>query len=81
MNAGLQTLRVRMADALSAAVQATVDGVVLNCASPILQHEVIRDGIRLYEASAMERRLFEVCSFRDSTDARCFRDLRSGRMD
>ncbi len=50
-------------------MQAPVDVVVLNRVSPILQHEVIRDGVRLYEASAMERRLFEVRSFRDHVDA------------
>jgi predicted nucleotidyltransferase len=67
---------LKLADTLSATLGKPVDIVVLNQASPILQHEVVRDGVRLFEASAMERRLFELKAFRDYVDAVYFQQRR-----
>jgi len=71
---------LRLADRLSEAVQKPVDVVVLNRASAILQHEVIRDGMRLFEASPMERRLYELAAFKDYVDAIYFQEQRVRRL-
>ena len=71
---------LRLADGLSEAVRRPVDVVVLNQASAILQHEVIREGVRLFEASPMERRLYELTAFKDYVDAVYFQEQRIRRM-
>lgn len=67
---------LQLADYLSGALRKSVDFVVLNRASPILQHEVIRGGIRLMEVSPMVRRLYELSAFRDYVDAVFFQRKR-----
>lgn len=67
---------LELADYLSGALRKPVDVVVLNQASPILQHEVIRGGIRLMEISPMVRRLYELSAFRDYVDAVFFQEQR-----
>ena len=71
---------LRLADRLSEAVRKPVDVVVLNRASAILQHEAIRDGVRLFEASPMERRFYELAAFKDYVDAVYFQEQRVRRM-
>jgi len=66
---------ILLGDYLSAKLGKTVDVSVLNHASPILQHEVIRDGIRLLEVSPMVRRLYELGAFRDYVDAVFFQQI------
>jgi uncharacterized protein len=73
-------LDLRLADKLSAALGRPVDVVVLNQASAILQHEVIRDGVRLFEGSSMERRLYELAAFKDYVDAVYFQKQRIRRL-
>ncbi len=58
-----------LGDYLSQSLGKPVDVVVLNYASPILQHEVIRNGIRLQENSPMVRRFYELRAFRNYIDA------------
>ncbi len=67
---------LKLGDYLSRELGKMVDVVVLNQASPILQHEVIRGGIRLMEVSPMVRRLYEVSAFRDYVDAVFFQQRR-----
>ena len=71
---------LHLGDYLSRALGKTVDVVVLNQASPILQHEVIRDGARLMEVSPMVRRLYELSAFRDYVDAVFFQQQRLVRL-
>lgn len=71
---------LRLGDYLSNALGKPVDVVVLNQASPILQHEVIRGGIRLMEISPMVRRLYELSAFRDYVDAVFFQEQRLLRV-
>jgi uncharacterized protein len=53
-----------------------VDVVVLNRASPILQHQVIARGVRLYEADAEQRARFELIAFKRYVDARHYQEKR-----
>ena len=69
-----------LADYLAEKLGKKIDIVVLNRASSILQHEVVRDGIRLLEASPMVRRLFELRSFRGYVDAVFFQRKRNMRL-
>jgi len=71
---------LQLGDYLSHALGKTVDVVVLNQASPILQHEVIRAGVRLMEVSPMVRRLYELGAFRDYVDAVFFQQQRRLRV-
>jgi len=71
---------LRLGDYVSSALGKPVDVVVLNHASPILQHEVIRGGIRLMEVSPMVRRLYELGAFRDYVDAVFFQEQRLLRV-
>jgi hypothetical protein len=75
-----QLVDLQLADWLSEAVEKPVDVVVLNRVSAILQHEVIRDGVRLFEASPMERRLYELTAFKDYVDAMYFQEQRVRRL-
>jgi predicted nucleotidyltransferase len=67
---------LKLGDFLSHKLAKPVDVVVLNQASPILQHEVIRGGVRLMEISPMVRRLHELRAFRDYVDALFFQKQR-----
>ncbi len=71
---------LQLADFLAEKLGKKVDVVVLNHASPILQHEVIRDGIRLMEVSPMVRRFYELSSFRNYVDAVFFQRKRHMRL-
>ncbi len=71
---------LRLGDYLSCALGKAVDVIVLNQASPILQHEVIRGGVRLMEVSPMVRRLYELSAFRDYVDAVFFQQQRLVRL-
>ncbi len=73
-------LDLKLADFLSGKLAKPVDVVVLNQASPILQHEVIRVGVRLMEVSPMVRRLYELRAFRDYVDAVFFQKRRMERL-
>lgn len=53
-----------------------VDVVVLNRASAIVQHEVLRTGKRLYEQSARQRAGFELQSFKAYMDVRHYQRKR-----
>lgn len=53
-----------------------VDVVVLNSASPILQHQVVAGGTRLYEADAAQRARFELIAFKRYVDARHYQERR-----
>lgn len=53
-----------------------VDVVVLNRASPILQHQVMARGVRLYEADAAQRARFELIAFKRYVDARHYQQKR-----
>ncbi len=75
-----QLVDLQLADWLSEAVEKPVDVVVLNRVSAILQHEAIRDGVRLFEASPMERRLYELTAFKDYVDAMYFQEQRVRRL-
>jgi predicted nucleotidyltransferase len=54
-----------------------VDVVVLQKASPILQHEVLRNKIRLFEKSGINRAFLENKSLRAYLDARHYQHLRA----
>ena len=71
---------LELADYLSGALRKPVDVVVLNQASPILQHEVIRGGMRIFEVSPMPRRLYELSAFREYVDAVFFQEKRLMRL-
>jgi len=57
----------------------SVDVIVLNRASVILQHEVLRTGGRLYESSAARRRDYELACFKAYTDVRYYQHRRRER--
>jgi predicted nucleotidyltransferase len=73
-------LDLQLADRLAEVVRKPVDVVVLNHAFAILQHEAIRDGVRLYEVSSMDRRIYELTAFKDYVDAVYFQEQRIRRM-
>ena len=54
----------------------SVDIVVMNRVSPIVQHEVLRSGKRLFERSAKRRSFFELKSFKEYSDARYYQRRR-----
>ncbi|MCD4818304.1 MAG: nucleotidyltransferase domain-containing protein [Candidatus Cloacimonetes bacterium] len=49
-----------------------VDTVVLNSANPLLIHEVMQKGNRLFERNSAKRAMFEVNAFRDFVDSSYF---------
>ncbi len=53
-----------------------VDVVVMNRVSPIVQHEVLRTGKRLFERSPQRRTTFELKSFKEYTDAKYYQQKR-----
>jgi uncharacterized protein len=53
-----------------------VDVVILQKASPVLQHEVLRNKIRMFEKDPVQRALMENKAFRSFIDARHFQDKR-----
>ncbi len=73
-------LDLKLADVLASTLGKPVDVIVLNHVSPILQHEVIRSGVRLMEVSPMARRLYELRAFRDYVDVVFFQEKRQARV-
>jgi predicted nucleotidyltransferase len=69
-------LDLKIALYLEDALGQSVDVVVLNKASTILQHEVVRTGRRLYESSAQRRRAYELGCFKAYTDVRHYQRFR-----
>jgi len=61
-------LRIDMERELSVAVGADVDLVIFSQASSLLQHEVLRTGVLIYEADADERIRQEVLARRRYLD-------------
>jgi len=55
-----------------------VDVVVMNRVSPIMQHEVLRTGKRLFERSPQRRCAFELKSFKEYVDAKYYQQKRLG---
>lgn len=54
----------------------SVDVVVMNRVSPILQHEVLRSGKRMFERSAQNRRIYELMSFKNYLDVKHYQKKR-----
>lgn len=52
------------------------DVVILNRVSPILQHEVLKTGKRLYEKDGQQRARLELVAFKSYVDAKYYQDLR-----
>ena len=57
-----------------------VDVVVMNRVSPIVQHEVLRTGKRLFERSPKSRCSFELKSFKEYVDVKYYQRKRLGRL-
>ena len=53
-----------------------IDVVVMNRASAVMQHEVLRTGRRLYERAPMMRARRELRAFKDYLDAKFYQDRR-----
>lgn len=56
-----------------------VDVVVMNRVSPIMQHEILRTGRRLFERSGEKRCAFELKSFKEYVDAKYYQQKRWNR--
>ena len=61
-------LQFEIALAVDNAFKTNVDIVVLNSANPILIHEIIKTGNRLFERNSEKRAIFEVNAFKDYVD-------------
>ncbi len=58
-----------------------VDVVAMNRSSSIVQHEILRTGIRLFERNPASRAMLELNSFRDYLDVRHYQQRRfNGRL-
>ena len=55
-----------------------VDVVVMNRVSPVLQHEVLRSGRRMFERSAARRAVYELTSFKNYLDSKHYQRKRAG---
>lgn len=66
---------------LSLAARQEVDVVLLNSASPVLAHEVVRHGFLLLERRPPDRVDFEVRSLRDYVDTKPLRDIFWSRLE
>jgi predicted nucleotidyltransferase len=69
---------LEVAVALEKKLGRDVDVVVMNRVSPIMQHEVLRTGMRLFERSPQRRCLFELRSFKEYVDAKYYQRERRG---
>ncbi|MDO9576598.1 MAG: nucleotidyltransferase domain-containing protein [Candidatus Cloacimonadales bacterium] len=67
-----KTLALQISSELEEKLGCPVDIVVLNSANPILLHEVLGNGVRLYEKNSYDRALFELNSFRMFVDSTYF---------
>ena len=54
----------------------SVDVVVMNRVSPIVQHEVLRSGKRLFERMPQRRAIFELKSFKEYVDVKYYQRKR-----
>lgn len=61
---------LRVADFLDSELHRRVDFVVMNKANPILQHEVLRGGKRIYETDSTKRAQYELIAFKRYLDKR-----------
>lgn len=52
------------------------DIIIMNKVSPILQHEVLRTGKRLYEKDSTKRAQYELITFKSHEDTKYYQDLR-----
>ena len=55
-----------------------IDVVVMNGASPVLCHEVLRTGVRLFEKCAVQRAMVELRVFKAYMDVRHYQQKREG---
>ncbi|MCF8108016.1 MAG: nucleotidyltransferase domain-containing protein [Desulfohalobiaceae bacterium] len=62
---------------LEAKLQTRVDILILNTASPVIQHEVLKTGTRLYEKNSEKRAGFELTACKSYIDAKYYQDLRA----
>lgn len=59
---------LRVADFLDARLHRRIDFVVMNKANPILQHEVLRTGRRIFETDSETRAISELVAFKRYLD-------------
>ncbi len=52
------------------------DIVIMNKVSPIMQHEVLKTGKRLYEKDSQKRAYYELITFKSYEDTRYYQELR-----
>ena len=52
------------------------DIIIMNKVSPIMQHEILRTGKRLYEKDRTKRAQYELITFKSHEDAKYYKDLR-----
>ena len=52
------------------------DIIIMNKVSPIMQHEVLKTGKRLYEKDSKKRAYYELVTFKSHEDARYYQELR-----
>ncbi len=69
-------LDLRVGVVLEHELESDVDVVVMNRVSPIVQHEVLRSGKRLFERMPQRRAAFELKSFKEYVDARYYQRKR-----
>lgn len=52
------------------------DIIIMNNVSPVVQHEVLKTGQRLYEKDSKKRAYYELIAFKSHEDAKYYQDLR-----
>ena len=65
---GNKLLQFKIALVVDDAFKCNVDIVLLNSSNPLLTHEVIKTGNRIFEKNSKKRAIFEVNAFRDYVD-------------
>lgn len=73
---GDELLDLRLAVWLQERLERGVDVVIMNRVSPVIQHEVLREGIRLFERSPELRAKDELRAFKEYLDVRHFQRKR-----
>ena len=71
-------LEFKIADDLETLLKTNIDIIVLNKTNPILTHEVLRNGIRLFEREYEKRALFELSIFKFFLDNEYYLRKRNG---
>lgn len=56
------------------------DIIIMNNVSPIMQHEVLRTGKRLYEKDGTKRAKYELITFKSHEDAKYYQNLRRKKV-